>query len=239
MPVSRRTLLALSGSFAALSAASAPAWAQDASLTGERAVGDPKAPVQVMEFFSLTCTHCAAFARETFPQVKSELIDKGKLHYVFRDFPLDRVALLGEMVARALPPDRYEPFLLAMFRTQDRWAFAQGVNSTEEIGKMAALAGLPVGCVPEGDPRRQAARLDSRRAGCGREEIRHQQHADLRGQRPEGEGSGACGRNAVRRVPEDDRASGGMTHCRSRSPGCGSPASRASRSPRAWRSGPA
>jgi protein-disulfide isomerase len=143
MPVSRRTLLALSGSFAALAAASAPAWAQDASLTSERAVGDAHAPVQVMEFFSLTCTHCAAFARETFPQVKSELIDKGKLRYVFRDFPLDRVALLGEMVARALPPDRYEPFLLAMFRTQDRWAFAQGVNSTEEIGKMAALAGLP------------------------------------------------------------------------------------------------
>ena len=143
MPVSRRTLLALSGSFAALAAASAPAWAQDASLTSERAIGDAHAPVQVMEFFSLTCTHCAAFARETFPQVKSELIDKGKLRYVFRDFPLDQVALLGEMVARALPPDRYEPFLLAMFRTQDRWAFAQGVNSTEEIGKMAALAGLP------------------------------------------------------------------------------------------------
>jgi protein-disulfide isomerase len=143
MPVSRRTLLALSGSFAALAAASAPAWAQDASLTSERAIGDAHAPVQVMEFFSLTCTHCAAFARETFPQVQSELIDKGKLRYVFRDFPLDRVALLGEMVARALPPDRYEPFLLAMFRTQDRWAFAQGVNSTEEIGKMAALAGLP------------------------------------------------------------------------------------------------
>ncbi len=143
MPVSRRTFLALSGSLAALSAASAPAWAQDATLTGERAVGDARAPVRVMEFFSLTCTHCAAFARETFPQVKSELIDKGKLYYVFRDFPLDQVALLGEMVARALPPDRYEPFLLAMFRTQDRWAFAQGVNSTAEIGKMAALAGLP------------------------------------------------------------------------------------------------
>ena len=142
MPVSRRTLLALSGSFAALSAASVPAWAQDASLTSVRAVGNPKAPVQVMEFFSLTCTHCATFARETYPEVKAKLIDPGKLYYIFRDFPLDRVALLGEMVARALPPDRYEPFLIAMFRTQDRWAFAQGVNSTAEIGKMAALAGL-------------------------------------------------------------------------------------------------
>ncbi|HEX4262191.1 MAG TPA: DsbA family protein [Acetobacteraceae bacterium] len=150
MPVSRRTLLALSGGLAG--ALATPAWAQDATLTnasptnvsptGERAIGDPKAPVSVMEFFSLTCTHCAAFARETFPDVRKKLIDTGKLHYIFRDFPLDRVALLGEMVARTLPPDRYEPFLLAMFQTQDRWAFAQGVNSTEEIGKMAALAGL-------------------------------------------------------------------------------------------------
>jgi protein-disulfide isomerase len=138
MLLSRRSVLALAGALAA-----SPALAQDASPTGQRAIGNPKAPVQVMEFFSLTCTHCAAFARETYPQVKQQLIDTGKLFYIFRDFPLDQVALLGEMVARSLPPDRYEPFLLAMFQTQDRWAFARGINSTDEIGKMAALAGMP------------------------------------------------------------------------------------------------
>ncbi len=47
------------------------------------------------------------------------------------------------MVARALPPERYEPFILSLFATQDRWAFARGVNSTEELAKMAALAGMP------------------------------------------------------------------------------------------------
>ena len=46
------------------------------------------------------------------------------------------------MVARALPPDRYEPFISALFATQDRWAFAQGVNSTDEMWKLAALAGM-------------------------------------------------------------------------------------------------
>jgi protein-disulfide isomerase len=45
-------------------------------------------------------------------------------------------------VARALPAERYEPFIDALFASQDRWAFAQGVNSTEEIWKMAALAGM-------------------------------------------------------------------------------------------------
>ena len=109
----------------------------------QRAAGDPKAPVQVMEYFSLTCTHCAAFAHETYPQVKKNLIDTGKVFYIFRDFPLDQVALTAAMVARALPPERYEPFILSLFASQDRWAFARGVNSTEELAKLAALAGMP------------------------------------------------------------------------------------------------
>jgi len=108
----------------------------------ERSIGKPDAKIAVQEFFSLTCTHCAAFARETFPQIKSELIDAGKLRWVFRDFPLDQVALTAAMVARYLPPDRYEPFIMALFANQDRWAFARGVNSTDELWKTAALAGM-------------------------------------------------------------------------------------------------
>jgi protein-disulfide isomerase len=108
----------------------------------ERGIGKPDAKVTVQEFFSLTCTHCAAFARETYPQIKSELIDTGKARWVFRDFPLDQVALLAAMVARYLPPDRYEPFIMALFANQDRWAFARGVNTTDELWKTAALAGM-------------------------------------------------------------------------------------------------
>ncbi len=94
------------------------------------------------EFFSLTCPHCARFARDTLPEVQKQLIDTGKLRYVYEDFPLDQVALMAAMVARALPPERYEPFVLALLASQDRWAFARGVNNTEEIFKMAALAGM-------------------------------------------------------------------------------------------------
>jgi len=134
----RRTLLSL---VATTGFSPALARAEDPRLS-ERAVGKPDAPTQVIECFSLTCTHCAAFARETFPEVKAKLIDTGKVHYVFHDFPLDQVALTAAMVARALPAERYEPFIDALFASQDRWAFAQGVNSTEEIWKMAALAGM-------------------------------------------------------------------------------------------------
>ena len=138
MPMRRRTLLSL----VAISGLSpALAHAEDPRLT-ERAVGNPAAKVKVIECFSLTCTHCAAFAAGTFPEVKAKLIDTGKVFYIFHDFPLDQVALTAAMVARALPAPRYEPFISALFASQDRWAFAPGVNSTDELWKLAALAGM-------------------------------------------------------------------------------------------------
>ena len=142
MPIRRRTLLALvatSGLTPLLMPALARA--EDPRLT-ERAVGNPDAKAQVIECFSLTCTHCAAFAQETYPDIKTKLIDTGKVHYIFHDFPLDQVALTAAMVARYLPPAQYYPFISALFASQDRWAFARGANNTEEIWKLAALAGM-------------------------------------------------------------------------------------------------
>jgi protein-disulfide isomerase len=139
MQISRRILLAVVPGLALSGLARA---AGEATMS-ERALGRADAPVSVIEFYSLTCSHCADFFRETFPRVKSELIDTGKLRYVFWDFPLDQVALSAAMVARSLPAERYEPFIAAVLASQDRWAFARNFNPTEELAKMAALAGLP------------------------------------------------------------------------------------------------
>jgi protein-disulfide isomerase len=109
---------------------------------GERALGNSAAPVTVHEWYSLTCPHCARFAHDVFPEIKTKLIDTGKLRYVFEDFPLDQVALMAAQVARFLPTDRYWPFVDALLQSQDRWAFAADVNSTDELAKMAGLAGL-------------------------------------------------------------------------------------------------
>jgi protein-disulfide isomerase len=109
----------------------------------ERAIGHADAPVTIAEYYSLTCPHCARFARDTLPRIQKDLIDTGRVRWVFKDYPLDQVALTAAMVARALPPERYEPFVNALLASQDRWAFARGVNSTDELAKMAALAGLP------------------------------------------------------------------------------------------------
>ena len=135
----------------------------------DRTLGDPKAPVTMQEYFSLTCTHCAAWSVQVFPDVKAKLIDTGKVFYIYRDFPLDQVALTAAMVARALPPARYEPFVNALLASQDRWAFARDVNSTEELFKRAAF-GRHAPCDVRGDHRRhETARRDPDGAagGCG------------------------------------------------------------------------
>jgi protein-disulfide isomerase len=150
MPITRRHLLPLvAAGLAAPSIVRAQNAAQPtatpvqaAAWESDRTAGSPTAKTTVEEWFSLTCTHCAHFAQETYPQVESDLIKTGKVRWVFRDFPLDRVALQAAMVARALSPDRYESFVLALFASQDRWAFTPGVDYTKELWNMAALAGM-------------------------------------------------------------------------------------------------
>ena len=141
MPITRRLLIAASAALPVAGVAHAQTGGADTRMA-DRSMGSADAKVQVVEWFSLTCTHCAAFQRETFPQVRAKLIDTGRIRYTWRDYPLDQVALTAAMVARALPEERYEPFISALLASQDRWAFARGVNATEELAKYAALAGM-------------------------------------------------------------------------------------------------
>lgn len=141
--IDRRRLLALVG--ASPLAAALPASAQSPlppleAMLAERSSGRADAPVTVLEFFSLTCGHCAAFHADTYPRVKSELIDTGKVRLVFRDFPLDPAALAAAAVARAMPPERYEAFIATLMRTQSQWARR---SYAEDLARVAALAGMP------------------------------------------------------------------------------------------------
>lgn len=140
MPILRRSLLGLVAASPFIMARAHAA--ESDPRFAPRTFGAAQAPIKVTEFFSLTCTHCAAFSRETMPDVKTKLIETGKLQMIYRDFPLDRVALMAAMVARTLPVDRYEPFVSALFASQDRWAFNSDANPREELAKMAGLAGM-------------------------------------------------------------------------------------------------
>ncbi|WP_239451753.1 thioredoxin domain-containing protein [Elioraea rosea] len=141
--IDRRRLLALVG--ASPLAAALPAGAQSPlppleAMLAERSSGKADAPVTVLEFFSLTCGHCAAFHADTYPRVKSELIDTGRVRLVFRDFPLDPAALAAAAVARAMPPERYDAFISTLMRTQSQWARR---SYAEDLARVAALAGMP------------------------------------------------------------------------------------------------
>ncbi len=90
---------------------------------GERALGDPAAKVTVVEYASMTCSHCAAFHDETFTPFKEKYVDTGKVRFIFREFPLDALATSAFMLARCVPEDRYFPVVDILFRQQPNWAF--------------------------------------------------------------------------------------------------------------------
>lgn len=137
---SRRPLLLLLAGAPLLAPLAGRAQAPSDPRLAERSTGSPGAPVTVQEFFSLTCSHCAAFHRDTWPQVRRDLVEPGRVRMVWRDFPLDRIGLVGAMVARSLPPERYEGFVGTLLGSQERWAYAR--DPIEELGKLAALAGM-------------------------------------------------------------------------------------------------
>ncbi|MCA8930696.1 MAG: DsbA family protein, partial [Alphaproteobacteria bacterium] len=89
----------------------------------QQALGDPKAPVTIVEYASLTCPHCANFHNTVYPTLKSDYIDTGKVYFVLRDFPLDRLAFAAAIAARCASSMQYFPIMDTLFDNQKDWAF--------------------------------------------------------------------------------------------------------------------
>jgi protein-disulfide isomerase len=87
----------------------------------DRTLGNPKAPVVMLEYAAPTCPHCGRFALTVMPRIKAEYIDTGKVFYIFRTFPLSATDGAVEGIARCLPADKYFQFLDLMFRNQPKW----------------------------------------------------------------------------------------------------------------------
>lgn len=140
MTLTRRQTLA-----AALAAAVLPsvALAQERSEAQEMVMGDPNAPVTLVEYAMFTCPHCAAFNRDVFPKIKAEFIDTGKVRLVFREVYFNKPSLWAAMIARCAPADRYFGIADVLFSTQADWV---GVEDSEAmmqklygIGRQAGL----------------------------------------------------------------------------------------------------
>jgi len=107
----------------------------------ENAMGSEDAPVTVVEYSSLTCPHCANFHQQTVPSLKEKYVKTGKVRYIIREFPLDRVALAAAAVARCAGPEKFFPLMNALYKNQDTWARGAG-NPAERLFKMAQQAGF-------------------------------------------------------------------------------------------------
>jgi len=128
---------------AALATAAQPlvsAQAQDAEPLPDMVLGDPAAPIEIIEYASMTCPHCAAFHANTLPELKAQYIDTGQAKLVFREFPLDRLALMAAAVARCSGPEHYFGFISVLFETQATWARAEDpVGEIKKIVRMGSL----------------------------------------------------------------------------------------------------
>ena len=108
-----------------------------------RYLGDNNAPIQFVEYVSLTCSHCAEFHVKKLPILKEKYIDKGKLRLEMRDFPLDGLALRAAAMARLVAKNKYFKFVNVLFKSQERWS--KNKDPINELKKMGRLAGLSKG----------------------------------------------------------------------------------------------
>ena len=107
---------------------------------GELTLGDPAAPITIVEYSSLTCPHCAAFHTETLPALKEKYVDTGQVLVKFRPFPLDPYAMAGAMLAQCVSPVARVAFIDILFARQGMWIASQ--DPSAELQKIAKQAGL-------------------------------------------------------------------------------------------------
>ena len=129
MILDRRALIgsglpALGWAASGLALTAAPTIARAAPLPaveGDMTLGSPKAKVQVVEYASLSCTHCAHWNNDVFPAFKARFIDTGKVRYVFREFLTEpyQFAAAGYLLARRVGPARYFQVIDTIFKQQD------------------------------------------------------------------------------------------------------------------------
>ena len=125
-----------------------PALAQDPPLAdlmkpgplGDMTLGDDKAPVTIIEYASMTCPHCAHFHETTFPELKKNYIDTGKVRFIFREFPLDQLAAAAFMLARCGGKDHYFPMIETLFQQQKDWVVQRPLQPLLAIAKQAGMS---------------------------------------------------------------------------------------------------
>jgi protein-disulfide isomerase len=120
----------------------------------DMALGPANASVTITEYASMTCPHCAKFNETVFPKIKSEYIDTGKVRYVFREFPLDDIALAASTMARCVARDdapKYFALVDILFKMQKDLVGAP-LSTINRIGKQAGFSEQAIKACVDDDP---------------------------------------------------------------------------------------
>jgi protein-disulfide isomerase len=137
--------LALPAADAAPARRAAPAardWARTVVATPEGGfrMGNPSARVKLVEYGSLTCGHCAAFARDGMAGLVGRYVRSGKVSYEYRNYILNGLDIAASLVARCGGPARFFPVADKLYATQRQW---MGRVSALTPAQKAQLNALP------------------------------------------------------------------------------------------------
>ena len=105
-------------------------------------IGDENAPITIIEYASMSCSHCADFHTNTLPELKTEFIDTGKVRMVFRDYPFNYPALLGSMMMRCIPGDVRYDYMNALYQLQPNWVNRDPKITKTELYKIMQSGGM-------------------------------------------------------------------------------------------------
>ncbi len=104
-----------------------------AGVLEENYLGNEDAKYILIEYASLSCVHCANFHNKQLPIIKKDLIDTGILKYVFKDFPLDKPAMIASMLSNCYSGVQYFEVLKTLFKNQKKWVVKSDNREDLEI----------------------------------------------------------------------------------------------------------
>jgi len=123
-----------------------PALAQtsdDVVLAPDIPMGDPNAPVTIVEYASYTCPHCANFHEEVLSQLKTEYVETGKVQFIHREVYFDRLSLWAGMIARCGGELRYHGMNDLIYGGQRDWiGTGEPQEVLENLKKLGRMAGM-------------------------------------------------------------------------------------------------
>ena len=105
--------------------------------------GKQDAPIEMIEYASFTCPHCATFHADVYPKLKVNYIDKGLIKFIYREVYFDKYGMWASMIARCAGADRFFGMTDQIYRKQSNWARADSdVAIVTQLRKIGLLAGL-------------------------------------------------------------------------------------------------